>query len=207
MAILALLIAVPILHWASLAKARHLTLLAGFVIIGLWQKSPISLSNIAAVLAGNAAPPASAPFWEILLAGALMYILALGKNLYCHWLCPMGAIAEGCAKAGEMGALSGAAKSRHLERYKKLRLILAWLSLTLGFALLSPGLASFEIFAPLFALSGNSAQWAMLPFFLFAGVFIKRFWCRFFCPVGAILDFLASVRGKAARWTRKKKKA
>jgi uncharacterized protein with FMN-binding domain len=204
-AILGLLVLVPALHRLKLAKTRYLTLLAGFLLIGLWQKSPLSLSNISSVLGGNIPSLAEIPFWLILLAGVLFYVVALGRNLYCFWLCPMGAIAEGCAKAGEYGKLTMAPRSRQLQKYKRLRLILAWLALVLGFATLGPSASSYEIFAPLFALQGNKAQWLMLPFFLFLGVFITRFWCGYFCPVGGILDALVKFRTDAIKWLRTKK--
>ena len=206
-AILGLLALVPVLHRLKLAKGRYLTLLAGFLLIGLWQKSPLSMSNISSVLGGNLPSPAEMPFWLILLVGVLSYILLLGRNLYCFWLCPMGAVAEGCAKAGEYGKLNMAPSSKHLQKYRQLRLILAWLALVVGFATLNPSVSSYEIFAPLFALQGNKAQWLMLPFFLFTGVFVARFWCRFFCPVGGILDALAKFRSGISTWLKKKKQS
>lgn len=203
--ILGLLVLVPVLHRLRLAKTRYLTLLAGFLVIGLWQKSPVSLSNISTLLGGNLPSPAEIPFWLILLVGVLFYAVVLGRNLYCYWLCPMGAVAEGCARAGEFGKLTMAPDSRFLKKYRQLRLALAWLALVVGFALLNPSVSSYEIFAPLFALQGNKAQWLMLPFFLFLGVFVSRFWCRYFCPVGGILDYLVKLRTEAVKWLKAKK--
>lgn len=204
-AILGLLALVPVLHRLKLTKTRYLTLSAGFLLIGLWQKSPLSMSNISSVLGGNIPSLAELPFWLILLVGVLFYVAVMGRNLYCFWLCPMGAIAEGCAKAGEYGKLTMDLRSNHLQKYKQLRLILAWLALVAGFVSLNPSVSSYEIFAPLFALQGNKAQWLMLPFFLFLGVVITRFWCRYFCPVGGILDALVTCRTKAIQWIRTRK--
>lgn len=206
-AILGLLALVPVLHGLKLGKTRYLTLLAGFLLIGLWQKSPLSMSNISSILGGNMPLLAEIPFWLILLAGVMFYVVVLGRNLYCFWLCPMGAVAEGCAKAGEYGKLNMAPDSKQIKKYRRLRLILAWLALVVGFTLLNPAVSSYEIFAPLFALQGNKAQWLMLPFFLFTGFFAARFWCRYFCPVGGILDYLAKVRTDLAKWIKTKKQS
>ncbi|HHV64297.1 MAG TPA: FMN-binding protein [Peptococcaceae bacterium] len=191
--ILALLLAVFILQKLKQSKLRYLTLLVGFLLIGYWQKSLLSLANISSVLAGNI-PWQSLPFWLVLLVGVLFLILITGRNLYCYWMCPFGALSELLGAFGKFGRMNYKPCERSVQRFKNLRLILAWAALVFAFILNNPSISSYEIFAPLFAWEGAPVQWLLLPIMLFAGVFVLRFWCRFFCPVGGILDLLVKWR-------------
>lgn len=198
--VLGLMLIVFVFYKLKLTRFRSLTLLAGLIIIGFWQKSPVSLGNIAALLAGNAPSLDGIPIWFLLIIGSLVMILLSGKNLYCYWICPMGAIAEFSGKLGAAGKITYRPCAKRAKRFRGLRLFFAWGALVMSFFLVNPSAASYEIFAPLFAHVGNSAQWVLLPFMLFIGVVLNRFWCSYFCPVGAIWDFLARLRRDCKKW-------
>lgn len=203
--VLGLLLAVFILQKFKKPKLRYLTLLLGFLLIGLWQKSLLTLGNFSSVLAGNISWQA-VPFWLVLLLGVLLLIILTGRNLYCFWLCPYGALSELLGAFGEFGRLNYTPCEHSRKRFKNLRLFLAWAALVAAFIIGNPSISSYEIFAPLFAWQGVGVQWLLLPVMLFAGVFILRFWCRFFCPVGGILDFLVTCRRSCVQWLEKKLK-
>jgi polyferredoxin len=37
-------------------------------------------------------------------------------------------------------------------------------------------------------------QWLILAFVILGSLFMKRFFCRFFCPVGIVLDLMVRAR-------------
>lgn len=197
--ILALLLVVFVFQNLKWNKLRYLSLLAGFLLIGYWQKSLLTLGNFSSVLSGNISW-LSIPFWLVLLIGILLLIIISGRNLYCFWMCPYGAISELLASFGKFGRLNFTPGERSCKRFKNLRLFLAWGALVFAFIMLNPSISSYEIFAPLFAWEGSPIQWLLLPIMLFTGVFVFRFWCRFFCPVGGILDFLVMCRRSCRQW-------
>jgi uncharacterized protein with FMN-binding domain len=198
--ILGLLVLVLLCNKFKLACFRYGTLLAGLIIIGFWQKSPISLGNIASLLGGNIPSLEEIPIWFLLVIGVVFLIIFSGKNIYCFWMCPMGALAEFSGKLGEAGKMTYRPCAKRAKQFRGLRLFLAWGAMVVAFMLVNPSISSYEIFAPLFAHEGNPAQWVLLPFMLFIGVIFNRFWCRFFCPVGGILDFFAQLRRGWGNW-------
>lgn len=197
--LLALLAAVFVWQKLKWSKARILTFLAGFILIGWWQKSLLTLGNLSSVLSGNI-PWQNAPFWVVLLVGVFLLILIGGQNPYCFWICPYGALSELLGAFGKFGRMNYRPCEQSRKKFKDLRLFLAWGALVFAFIMKNPSISSYEVFAPLFAWQGSPVQWLLLPVMLFAGVFIFRFWCRFFCPVGGILDLLVKVRRSCVQW-------
>lgn len=113
------------------------------------------------------------------------------KNIYCSWMCPYGAAQEILAKIG--GGKFHA--SREVERFSsKIKYIFFFVAVLLAFLSGVPGQSSYEPFAMLFGLTGVGVQWFVLPLSLFTALFINRFWCRFFCPVGVAFELTVKFR-------------
>ncbi|SEA41472.1 Na+-translocating ferredoxin:NAD+ oxidoreductase RNF, RnfG subunit [Desulfuromusa kysingii] len=177
--------------WKKYHKLRLLVMGASLAFLGFWQNSPISFANIATLLTGNAPSYLERPFWYLLVVGTLFVTVLMGKNFYCYYLCPFGAIQEFLHK---MGGMSYKPCPHTFKRLQKIRLGLTWLAFLLAIYLANPSISSYEPFSALFKLQGNSAQWLLMPFVLFIGIFISRFWCKVFCPVGLVMDFCAKIR-------------
>jgi NosR/NirI family nitrous oxide reductase transcriptional regulator len=173
-------------------KLRWVTLSGSLILIGFTYNTPISLANVAGLLMGNLPSVRENLVWYVLLIGIPVITLILGKNVYCFWLCPFGALQELTAKMGG-GKLKCANKTIE-SRVSKIRYGLVYLALLGAFLTKSPGLAGYEPFATLFGLQGFGIQWLILPVVIFTSLLIKRFWCRFFCP-GLILNTLL-IRGR-----------
>jgi polyferredoxin len=58
------------------------------------------------------------------------------------------------------------------------------------------GFANYEAYVTLFSLHGTYFMWAVVAVSLIANLRVKRFWCRFLCPV-------AALAGAASRKNRK----
>ncbi len=178
-------------------KLRWVTLIGGLVVLGLWTAQPLSFSGLAGLLLGRAPALDNAHLiWYTLIGGVLITLVAFGRNLYCYWLCPFGAVHELLAVATG----GGLAPSRRIGRLLRgLRPVLVWAALVVVFLSRSPSAGSYEPFGTLFLLTGSGLSWGLLILVLVMGLISKRFWCLYLCPVGYSLDFLASLRRKAAK--------
>ena len=189
--------------WKELPKLRYLTLLSGLVFIGFYLSNPITLSNFSALLLGYFKPLKEELFWWLLVGGSLLMALVLGKNLYCSWLCPFGAIQELVAKLGGIGVRL----DKKVVRYVKYSsYFLTWLALMVIFTTSNGPLGSYEPFGTIFGYQGVGAQWFILPVVILGSFVLPRFWCRFFCPVGVLLDLTGKIRRTVNRMTGRSKK-
>lgn len=76
----------------------------------------------------------------------------------------------------------------------KSRWFFIWLAVLFALFFNNPGIASYEPFSPFFGGEANVAQWILMGLLLVLSIVVFRFWCRLFCPVGAILDLLAKFK-------------
>lgn len=171
---------------------RPLVLITSLFFLGFWLNSPIALGNFASLLSGNIPSFIERPFWYLLIIGTLLITLFLGRNIYCNWLCPFGAVQEGLHKVLPIFRYKTSPKLEMLAQ--KIRWVLTWLALMLAFIYVNPSMASFEPFSAFFKAQANTGQWIIMILVLIITVPIYRFWCRFFCPVGAVLDLVGSFK-------------
>lgn len=181
-----------------LMKLRGVTLLGGLIIIGFAFNTPISLANIAGVLMGYFPPLRENLVWYLLLMGIPLITFVLGRNVYCYWLCPFGAMQELTTKIG-VGSLK-CDDWRIEASARKIKYGLAYVALLGAFITRAPGLAGYEPFATLFALQGFGVQWFILPVVLFTSLVIPRFWCRYFCPVGVANELIWKLGRRLKDW-------
>jgi len=187
------------------ARLRILTLGLGVVFLGFWQKYPLTFANFTTLFSGNVPAFYENAFWHLLVVGVLLGVLLSGRNFYCSHICPFGAVQEGINKLAGFQVQPPREQARIARR---LRLPLAWAAFLIALLFHNHSIASFETFSTLFQLQGNQGQWFLMPFVLFVGVFIYRFWCRFFCPVGAVLDLAATLKRRVLkRWEKKSGKS
>ena len=187
----------------KLTKLRWITLLGGFIFIGFQFNMAVSLGNIAGILMGYFPPVQEYFFWYLWFLGVPLMIFVLGKNVYCYWLCPFGALQEISAKIG------GGKFHCNKDMEKKAKMIkygLAYLALLLALILKAPGLAAYEPFATLFALNAHGVQWFILPIVVFSTLFIARFWCYYFCPVGVAIEISLKIRSFLKKLLRRERK-
>lgn len=173
-------------------KMRWVILIGSLLFIGFQFNTPISLANVATVLMGNFPSIRENLVWYVLLIGLPIITFFAGRNLYCFWLCPFGALQEILAKVGG-GSFKCCNKSIE-KKASKIKYILVYIALMGAFLLRSPGFAGYEPFATLFGLQGLGIQWIILPIIIFTSLFISRFWCRYFCPGFVINEVILELR-------------
>ncbi|WP_368293026.1 FMN-binding protein [Dehalobacter sp. TBBPA1] len=166
-------------------KLRWVTLIGSLIFIGFKFNTPFSLANVAALLMGNFPSIQENLVWYILIIGVPIITFVAGRNLYCFWLCPFGALQEILSKIG--GGNFKCSNKKIETNASKIRYVLVYLALLAAILLQSPGFAGYEPYSTLFGLQGFGVAWLILPLVIFPSLLIKRFWCRFFCP-GLILN-------------------
>ena len=177
----------------GLGKFQILLQVASIIILGFMLNFPLSMSHITSLFMGFFPSIKSNVIWFILLGSIIAMILFVGKNFYCRWICPFGAIQD------LMNRISGISLTIHpwLRRFGKLNSsLIAWFSICVIFISRNPALGNFEPFAALFSFKGFGMIWIVLPVLIFSSFFIKRMWCRFFCPVGFILNIACKKRNQ-----------
>ncbi len=172
-------------------QARWGSMLVGMVVLGFLYNAPLTLAYFSKLMLGYWPQWQTNLYWYFLIGGVLFVLTIDTKNPYCEWFCPFGAVQE-C-----LGVIGGA-KTYPLPRHRtwlqwaKRGLTLA--AILLGLYFRSPGLSSFEIFGTLFSFVGSSLQFAVLALVLIVALFVKRPWCRYLCPVDAVIDLIRVVR-------------
>jgi hypothetical protein len=164
---------------------RYVVWTASVITIGIWLNTPLTFGMF--VDLGRAILPAAAPL--LILFGFALAAPLLKGNLYCAYLCPFGALQEG---AHRLPLPKLGPHERVLRNASWLRWVVL---LAVAFAVAN-GVAAFRTIEP-FALcfSRKVAVIALVQaaVVLVVAAFIKRPWCRYFCPTGAILDLVGQL--------------
>lgn len=167
--------------------------IAGLLIIGFWENSPINIAKISAFLSGYFPDLHSNMYWYLLVGGFVITILIYGRSIYCSNICPFGA-AQRCI--GIIGGANAKLPVCSVRLMNRLRNFFVFAAVTAALITAQPGSASYEPFAAIFALKGTLFQWFLLFTVLIASLIIKMPWCHFFCPMRTCERVLQTVRQK-----------
>lgn len=142
-----------------------------------------------------------------ILSGVLAVSLVAGRA-FCGWMCPLGAVQEGLANlsrrlGGEKRHILGkASKSRYPLKLP------AWLDRPLRyvkyFILIGVVIASvFTVYPPLHSFCPARAvfsfklttglMWSVLATFILTSLLVERMWCKYLCPLGAVLAIFNKI--------------
>lgn len=178
------------------SRLRKIILAFNIGFLGFYLSNPINISDIAKLIYGFVPSLRTDLFWWLLIIGALLFVLLYGRNLYCLWICPFGGLQEWITTIGGVRMrISG----KVIKLAKKLSYSLLWLSLMIIFLTSTPANGSFEPFGVIFSFKGIKPQWYLTLVVIFGSFLIPRFWCRFFCPVGAFLGNLLKLRKNSVK--------
>ncbi|USD39255.1 4Fe-4S binding protein [Ferrimonas sp. SCSIO 43195] len=168
--------------------------LVSLLFVGFYTNASIGIGSISSIVLGYIPSVKQHPLWWILMGAILVGIVLLGRNVYCHKLCPFSTVQSLLTK---VTGLSMKAPTVLIKHARSLILGLIWGSLMLILLSRHPSLGSYEPFSMMFALEGVGMQWYILPLSLFGAAFIPDFWCRYFCPVGLTINESVKLRRKA----------
>ena len=169
---------------------RRLLSLASLVTLGFLWGSPFSLSSLGLILSGMWQRGLAS--WAAVLCMALAVVLFLvtRKNLYCAHICPFGTLQAGLGKITRCPAPGSKSWMAWVARGTTLAALAAALYYR------DPSLASYEPFAMAFSFIGSPWMYGLTLGILLASLLVHRPWCKLFCPVNAIFDYLRFMR----RW-------
>lgn len=170
---------------------NYLTMAAAFIFLGFYLNSAISIGNISSLFLGYFPSVKKNTFLWLLLIGALAMPLILRRNLYCSYLCPFGALQEFTAK---ISGINIRLNEKIIIFTRYLVHFLTWFALILIFLTSNPAIGAYEPFAIFFGLEGIGVQWFILPTVVLGSFVFTRFFCRFFCPVGVVLNLMVKAR-------------
>lgn len=148
------------------------------------------------------------PLIFVLWSYVAIVLLFWGRGVYCGWLCPFGALQE------LLNAVARRARVPQLElpfnlheglRSLKFVLFLAIFALSLGAMERAQMLAEVEPFKTAIVLR-FVRDWPFLLYtlgLLGAGLFIRRLFCRYLCPLGGALAIPARMR--QFEWLRRRR--
>jgi NapH/MauN family ferredoxin-type protein len=136
-----------------------------------------------------------APSALVLLVIVAVVTLLLGR-VFCGWICPLGTIGEWTAKLSSRLGIRRREMPETLDRplrflkYVVLVVILGftWKLGTLAWRAYDPWVAWMHLSAGIEGMA--EAPWSFAVLFgtvIGASLFIERFWCRYLCPLGALL--------------------
>jgi Na+-translocating ferredoxin:NAD+ oxidoreductase RnfG subunit len=175
--------------WAK--YARTLVMIGTLIFVGFYANASLNLGNVASIFMGYIPTPKQHPMWWIMMGGTLGSIFILGRNIYCHQICPFMVVQDLLQK---LSGVKFRIKPEIQRKSRTLIFFLSWLALMLIFLSTHPALGSYEPFAMMFSLEGLGIQWYILPAALIGSMFVPKFWCRMFCPIGLYLNEMVRMR-------------
>ncbi len=191
----------------NLYTPLRLALLAGMTgFVGFWGQGQLSivtpLATLRTVLEGGSLAyllydPFSLLVWIAAIAGFFLW----GRGLFCGWLCPFGALQEFAHHLGRFLRLPRWEPSAGADKYmKSLKYIL--LAGLVAVVFLAPDqidtMAEIEPFKT--AITTHfQREWVFVAYalaWLILGLFTFKGFCRYVCPLGALMAIGGLLRGR-----------
>ncbi len=150
--------------------------------------------------AGGCPEPVGAPFMlltgsklifkiALVLLAIPVFLSLIWGRIFCGWICPLGAVQE-LLYAKKSGLRLPAPADKTLKYLKFILLlcfgILSWQTTRNVWS-------EYEPFKVLFNFDGTRVTITILVITLLAAIFIERVFCRYLCPLGAILSITSRV--------------
>ena len=203
LALLALFIALTMVSFfRKSVPLKFVTLAAAVGYMGFYKSSLISVSDIFR-LTDLSLPPFKYSLAWYLLAGFVIASTVLWGRLYCGRVCAFGALTQ------IMDAVLP--KKLRVEPPPAIERRAAWIKYGLLVAVVGYYIATKDLASPvqyaepfwMFTRFGTTAMWIGLGLLLTATIFVRNLYCRFLCPVGAMLGVVsqATTVFRIKRWT------
>jgi NosR/NirI family transcriptional regulator, nitrous oxide reductase regulator len=192
--------------WRHFTPARLLILAVMTGFVGFWGQGQLSIVTPLGVLrttleGGSYLFLLYDPFSLMVWAAAGLGFVLWGRGLFCGWLCPFGALQEFAHHLGRALRLPQIEPSAQWDKRLKLLKYIA-LGGLVGLVAFAPQhvdtaaeIEPFKTAITVFFLR----EWyfvAYAAFWLLAGMVLFKGFCRYLCPLGAVMALGGLVRGR-----------
>jgi polyferredoxin len=123
----------------------------------------------------------------ILLFATLIVTILMGA-VFCGWICPLGAIQEGLNWIGRKIFAKNIKVPKKLDMpLRSLKYILLGLITLMTIKTGKLWFEGYDPFKAFFHFEFETSTYVILIIFSILAIFIERFWCKYLCPLGAII--------------------
>lgn len=172
-------------------KLRLVTLIYSVIIMGVKYASFVTYASFYQILTLSFPSLVGNLRWYFLVVGSILTVLIMGKNVYCAYICPYGALQE---LEHKFLKVNFKVSKNTIKRLRLVPYIISYVALALALLTESTGVLSYEPFSILFSSVGNELSWGIVFVTLFLSLVVIRPYCKFVCPVGFVFNHIAKVK-------------
>ena len=192
--VMAVLLALGLALYGRLGKwpsryRKEAVWISSILLVGVFAMTPYTLVHTFQLLKLNLPGPANA-ITAVLAVFVIVTTLVWGP-VWCGYACPFGALQE---LLGKLPIKKWKVTSGIIRYAREIRYLVLFVTVAGAFGLGVSAFAEVEPFGHLFGRSREPVAWVFIIVVLVGALFVRRFWCRFFCPTGACLVILSSHR-------------
>jgi NosR/NirI family nitrous oxide reductase transcriptional regulator len=174
---------------------RYFVLGCSLGYLGFIKGGGLSIHDVINMLENDFPLMVNTAYWYGLLFVVALTTVFIGR-FYCGWLCPFGALTEMLYRV--FPRLKVAVPSRFDPWLRSIKYLILLAILVTVFVIKAPVAGKVlaentEPFGTLFRVFGTLWMWIFLFFLLAASVLISRPYCRYLCPLGALLALLTML--------------
>lgn len=174
------------------ATVRWVALACTLGYLGWYDGGFLSISHITSgIKVGPSMYLNDAPV--LLLVSFTLVTVLLWGRIFCSSLCPFGALQDFLTRIVPKRFQREVPRAIH-DRAIYIKYVI--LALIIGVTLVAPDVSIFQYFEPfgtIFFFSQSVLLWVILIGFLLSASVVKRFYCRYACPLGAALGVVSII--------------
>lgn len=185
------LLLVAISFFRKSAPLKYLTLVFSVAYLGFLKSSLLSVVNIFALTEWSFPLFRYNISWYLLAVFTVISTVLWGR-LYCGRICSFGALTQLLDKL-----LPSKLRVELPHRIERRAIYVKYfiLGTAIAYFLLTRDNTIYRYIEPfwMFTLRGSTVMWIMLGLLLLVTVFIRNFYCRYLCPLGAALGLVSNL--------------
>ncbi len=173
---------------------HYFTLGLSFAYLGVHMGGGFSTNDVLTLLSRHQPVFLNNLYWYSLVVIAIGLTVIAGR-FYCGWLCPFGAFLEILHRVTPIEWTIGESTDKFLKivKYVNLAIIIGVALMVVNNNLATYLVGIIEPFATFFNLHGDIISWVWLILILVCSAAVSRFYCRYFCPLGAFFAILSGL--------------